>query len=186
MSQSTAVRLPARHARPVSRPVPTPPRLRIVAAPAHTRSRAGAAIACVTLLVGGLVTLLLLQMSLERGAYTLQKTQSQARLLSEQEQSLQEEIERLRAPQNLAALAGKYGMVPAPQPAFLQASDGKVLGVPAPGVAPPSPTVNGADASPAPGASGPAGARGAGKPAAGAAKASSGTDAGTAPEPDQG
>lgn len=141
MSQSTAVRMPTRHARPAARPVPAPPRLRVVAAPAHTRSRAGAVVACATLLVAGLVTLLLVQMSLERGAYALQRTQSQARVLGEQRQALQEELARLQAPQNLAAQASKYGMVPAPNPAFLRASDGKVLGVPAAGVAKPSPTV---------------------------------------------
>ena len=141
MSQSTAVRMPTRHARPAARPVPAPPRLRVVAAPEHARSRAGVVVASVGLLVAGLVTVLLVQMSLERGAYALQREQSQSRVLAEQQQALQEQLERLQAPQNLAKKAAQYGMVPAPNPAFLRASDGKVLGVPAPGVAAPSPTV---------------------------------------------
>ena len=141
MSQSTAVRIPARHARPAARPVPAPPRLRVVAAPEHARSRAGVVVASVALLVAGLVTVLLVQMSLERGAYALQREQSQARVLGEQQQALQEELERLQAPQNLAKKAAEFGMVPAPNPAFLRVRDGKVLGVPAPGVAVPSPTV---------------------------------------------
>lgn len=142
MSQSAAVRVPARHAtRPVARPAPTPPRLRVVTAPAHTRSRAGAAVLCAALLAGGLVTLLLLQMSLERGAYALRDAQRQARVLGDQAQDLNEQLARLQAPQNLAARASALGMVQAPNPAFLRASDGKVLGVPAPGVKPPSPTV---------------------------------------------
>jgi hypothetical protein len=141
MSQSTAVRIPARHARPAPRPVPAPPRLRVVAAPEHARSRAGVVVASVGLLVAGLVTVLLVQMSLERGAYALQREQSQARVLGEQRQALQEQIQQLKAPQNLARKAAGYGMVPAPNPAFLRARDGKVLGVPAPGVAAPSPTV---------------------------------------------
>lgn len=142
MSQSTAVRVPARHARPAPRPVPAPPRLRVVAAPEHARSRAGVVVASVGLLVAGLVTVLLVQVSLERGAYALQREQSQSRMLAEQQQALKEQLERLQAPQNLAKKAAQYGMVPAPNPAFLRASDGKVLGVPAPGVAAPSPTVN--------------------------------------------
>ncbi len=146
MSQSTAVRVPARHARPAARPAPAPPRLRVVSAPTHTRSRAGAVVGCGALLVAGLVTLLLLQMSLERGAYSLQAAQGQARELGEQEQSLREQIEKLQAPQNLAAKAAALGMVEAPNPAFLRASDGRVLGVPAPGVAKPSPTVKTPDA----------------------------------------
>jgi hypothetical protein len=142
MSQATAVRTSARHAtRPVPKPVPQPPRLRVVSAPAAARSRAGAVVGCALLLVAGLVSLLLVQTDLTRGAYTLQETQKQARVLAEQEQSLREELEKLQAPQNLAAAAGRLGMVPAPNPAFLRASDGKVLGVPAPGVAIPSPTV---------------------------------------------
>jgi hypothetical protein len=144
MSQSSAIRASARHAtRPVAaRPVPASPRLRVVAAPAHTRSRAGAVVGCAVLLVAGLVTLLLLQMSLERGTYALRTAQREARVLREQQQSLDEQLERLQAPQNLASRASALGMVQAPNPAFLRASDGKVLGVPAPGVAKPSPTVN--------------------------------------------
>ncbi|WP_088289338.1 hypothetical protein [Kineosporia sp. A_224] len=181
MSQSTAVRMPTRHARPAARPVPAPPRLRVVAAPAHTRSRAGAVVACATLLVAGLVTLLLVQMSLERGAYALQRAQSQARVLGEQQQALQEELERLQAPQNLAAQASRYGMVPAPNPAFLRASDGKVLGVPAAGVAKPSPTVKKpAVATPTPSAKGSAGAKSGAKPGTKPAATSTAKAGGTA------
>jgi hypothetical protein len=135
-------------------------------------------VGCAVLLVAGLVMLLLLQMSLERGAYALQAAQGQARELGEREQSLREQIERLQAPQNLAARATALGMVEAPNPAFLRASDGKVLGVPAPGVARPSPTVKKPSVKAArPAASTPAtkAARPSAKGSAGAAPKASGT-----------
>lgn len=142
MSNATAVRAPARHAaRPAPAPAPQPPRLRVVAAPDHARSRAGAALWCAVLLVAGLVTLLLLQNSLTEGAYDLRTAQQEARKLGEEEQALREQLEKLKAPDNLAAAAGRLGMVPAPNPAFLRVPGGEVLGVPAPGVAAPSPTV---------------------------------------------
>jgi hypothetical protein len=131
MSQTTAVRTAPR---PVGRSAPRPgstaPRLRVVSAPAHTRSRAGLVFGCMTLLGSGLVVLLLLNVGLERGSYVLQDQQAKATQLQDQAQSLREQLATLRAPQNLAARATKLGMVPNPNAAFLRASDGKVLGVP--------------------------------------------------------
>ncbi|HET9657385.1 MAG TPA: hypothetical protein VFP72_18680 [Kineosporiaceae bacterium] len=130
MSQATAVRATARPVgRPAARPVPAPPRLQVVSAPAHTRSRAGLVFACLALLTAGLVALLLLNVSLERGSYQLQAQQTKATQLQDRAQALQEELATLQAPQNLAQQAGKLGMVPNPNAAFLT-SDGKVLGVP--------------------------------------------------------
>jgi len=149
MSQSAAVRT-ARTARPVARhqgrqarpaPAPQPPRLRVVSAARHTRSRAGLVVACVALLVLGLVGLLLLDVSLERGAYDLQAQNQRAEVLREQAQKLRGEIVEQEAPQNLEANARKQGMVPAPgAPVFVQPG-GRTIGVPQRAVAPPSPSV---------------------------------------------
>ena len=141
MSQSTAVTV----TRPVTRPAPRPtarpgtrvpaPRLRVVSAPTHTRSRAGLVVASLAVLAVGLVGLLLLNVSLEKGAFVRRTQQSEIEQLSEQRQALQEALAARQAPQSLAAKAAALGMVEDPSVAFVRARDGGVLGQPSPGVA---------------------------------------------------
>jgi hypothetical protein len=142
MSQATAVtRAPAR---PGTRTVPQQrqqrpaPRLRVVA-PAPRRSFTGLALLCVALLGAGLLALLLLNISIGKGAYALTELQSQQRQLTIQQQALSQDVEDLGAPQNLAARAQKLGMVPAPNTAFVNVPGGKIDGDPAVAVAPPKP-----------------------------------------------
>jgi hypothetical protein len=152
MSQSAAVRtarapraVPHHQGRqPRPAPVPQPPRLRVVSAAGHTRSRAGLVVACVTLLVLGLVGLLLLDVSLERGAYDLRDQNQRAEQLRELSQKYRSEIVEQEAPQNLEDKARKQGMVPAAgAPVFVQPG-GRTIGVPQHAVAPPSPSVTAA------------------------------------------
>jgi len=136
MTRSSAARVtPA--ARPGGRPAPQA-RLRVVAA-GHSRVRMRLAVLCIGLLGGGLVLLLLLNISLSRGSYELYQRQAQQNLLAEQVQSLQEDLLAEQAPQTLAARARTLGMVPAPNPAFVRIGDGKVLGAATPAPVP-SPT----------------------------------------------
>jgi cell division protein FtsB len=151
MSQSAAVRVGRPVARPATRSAARPAgrpaaRLKAVSAPAHTRSRAGLVIGCLALLAVGLIGLLLLNVSLENGAFVRRHQQAQIEQLMEQRQQLKEQIADLEAPQTLAAKAASLGMVDAPSAAFLRASDGHVLGVPSPAVAKVSPK-NSADGS---------------------------------------
>ncbi|HEY6793256.1 MAG TPA: hypothetical protein VI248_01085 [Kineosporiaceae bacterium] len=137
MSQSTAVvtRPAVRPApRPSTRPTARAPRLRVVSAPAHARSRAGLVVASLVLLAVGLVGLLLLNVSLEKGAFVRRTQLAQIEQLTEQAQTLQEQIAAQEAPQALASRAASLGMVEAPNAAFLT-TDGRILGVPSPGVA---------------------------------------------------
>jgi hypothetical protein len=138
MSQSTATaRVPVTRpiARPSSRERPAPPRLRVVAPTTH-RSATGLALLCVALLGGGLLVLLLLNISIGKGAYVLTELQSQQRQLAENKQSLAEQVEAVSAPQELAASARKLGMVPAPNAVFVRLPDGTVEGKPATALAP--------------------------------------------------
>lgn len=186
MSQSAAVRT-ARAPRPLPRhqgqqgrqlrqvaPPPPSPRLRVVSAARHTRSRAGLVVVCVALLVLGLVGLLLLDVSLERGAYDLQAQNQRAEVLREQAQQLRGEIVTQEAPQNLEKNARAQGMVYSPgAPVFVKPGGG-TIGVPQRAVADPSPSVKTPTASPtakAPATAGKAtaGKAGGGKAAAGAA-----------------
>jgi hypothetical protein len=60
---------------------------------------------CVALLTGGLVLLLLLNISLSRGAYELYRGQAQLSRLEEQRQATEEDLLAQQAPQELAARA---------------------------------------------------------------------------------
>jgi len=117
------------------------PRLRVVSAARHTRSRAGLVVACLALLVLGLVGLLLLDVSLERGAYDLQAQGQRAEQLREQAQKIRSEIVEQEAPQNLEQKARQEGMVPAPGAPVFVLPGGRTIGVPQRAVAPPSPSV---------------------------------------------
>lgn len=138
MSQSSAaVRVPVR---PIARPVPGQrtqrPRLRVVAA-APRRSAGGLALLSVGLLGVGLLVLLLLNISIGKGAYALTELQAQQRELAEQKQALSEQVEQAGAPQRLAKQARRLGMVPAPNTAFVRVPDGRVQGQPEVATAPP-------------------------------------------------
>lgn len=142
MSQSVAVRAgtrPVVRGRP--RTMPEQPRLRLVTTPVHVRARSRAVVGSVGLLVAGLIGLLLLNVSLERGAYQLRSSEQEIAQLQEQRQALQEDLAALQAPQNLAGAAEELGMVRNPNAAFVRSADGQVLGVPQQAVTPPTPSV---------------------------------------------
>jgi hypothetical protein len=140
MSSSTAAaRVPARPlVRPASRERVVQPRLRVVAPTAH-RSATGLALVCVGLLGGGLLVLLLLNISIGKGAYALTRLQTEQNQLIDNRQALAEQVEAASAPQRLAESAKKLGMVPAPNTAFVQVPNGRVEGQPAIATAPPKP-----------------------------------------------
>jgi hypothetical protein len=83
----------------------------------------------------GVVGLLLVNTSLQQGAFQAATLSTRATALLNQVQSLQLRVDSLRSPQRLADAAHKLGMVPDPNPAFLRLPDGRVLGVPRPGLA---------------------------------------------------
>lgn len=145
MSQSAAARPAVRAPRPGPGPRavpsrPSPPRLRVVSAPRSTRSRAGLVAVCAGLLVLGLVGLLLLNVSLERGTYDLRDQSTRADQLREQRQRLQVELRARAAPADLDRRARGLGMVDAPpSPLFLVG--GRTLGVPMRAPAPQRPSV---------------------------------------------
>ena len=140
MSQSTAARVPTRPiARPASRERPQP-RLRVVA-PASRRSAGGLALLSLGLLGLGLLVLLLLNISIGKGAYALTELQRQQRQLAQDRQALAEQVEASSAPDRLTAQARKLGMVPNPNPAFLDVPNGTVQGEPEVALAPVKPAV---------------------------------------------
>lgn len=88
------------------------------------------AVLCALVLIGGLVGLLLLNVSLARGAYVSHDLKVASVQLAEREQALNQQVALAATPQQLEARARELGMVEAPSPAFIRLADGTVLGVP--------------------------------------------------------
>nr|WP_221462623.1 septum formation initiator family protein [Streptomyces olivoverticillatus] len=85
----------------------------------------------VVLLGSGLISLLLLNSSLNQGSFELSRLQRKTTELTDEQQALQQEVDRLAAPDALERRARELGMVPGGSPAFLN-PDGTVRGVPSP------------------------------------------------------
>ncbi len=121
----------------VRRPVESParPRLTIVPRVAARAPRIPFVVLVVAVLSVGLVGLLLLNTSLERGAYGVTALQSHADGLAIQQQQLERQVSDLSQPQRVARRAVELGMVQDLTPAFLDLTTGKVLGHAKPGVA---------------------------------------------------
>ena len=131
MSPATARSAARPLTRPASRQIPpSRPQLRVVSA-RQSRPRLRLAISAMALLGGGLVLLLVLNISLSRGSYELYQGELRQHLLAEQQQVLREQLMANQAPQHLARRARALGMVPAPNPVFVRLPDGSVVGVPA-------------------------------------------------------
>jgi hypothetical protein len=105
-------------------------RLRVVTPPAPVRTRTPFVLLCAGVLIGGLLGLLMLNITLSRGAYDRHALTVQSANLSDAEQALSQQVALAAAPQRLEERARSLGMVPAENPAFLRLSDGTVLGVP--------------------------------------------------------
>jgi hypothetical protein len=137
MSQTTATaRVPARPGtRPAQRRAPSQP-LQVLPGRAGEPGNGLFAALCLFLLVGGLVTVLMLNTSIAQGAFTVHDLQRTSAELTETEQALTQAIEAQQAPAQLATRAARLGMVPADSVAFLRLSDGAVLGVARPATKP--------------------------------------------------
>ncbi|WP_128429189.1 hypothetical protein [Streptomyces cyaneus] len=85
----------------------------------------------VVLLGGGLIGLLVLNSALSEGAFKLDDLKRDRKALTDEEQSLQRDIDAYSAPDALQRRARELGMVPGGDPAFL-GPDGTVKGVPSP------------------------------------------------------
>jgi hypothetical protein len=90
----------------------------------------------------GLILLLMINTALDQGAFALQTAQQRGTQLTDEEQQLQLQLSATTAPGALASEAAALGMVPNPQPAFLNPANGTVLGspTPAPTTAKPTPS----------------------------------------------
>ncbi|MBO8194225.1 septum formation initiator family protein [Streptomyces oryzae] len=92
-------------------------------------ARAPFVLLVVLLLGSGLLALLLLNASLNKGSFQLDRLAKETEELTDQQQALQQEVDRYSAPDQLARRAREQGLVPSGNPVFLR-PDGTVRGTP--------------------------------------------------------
>ncbi len=110
-------------------------RLSVVRGGGTSAPRAPFAALVLAVIAVGFVGLLVLNTSLQQGAFHARDLEDRAQALGQQRETLQVHVAALREPQRVAERAAALGMVPNPTPAFLRLSDGKVLGDPSPAAA---------------------------------------------------
>jgi len=94
--------------------------------------RAPFAVLVFAILGAGVVGLLMFNTHMQQGSFYATRLQVRADELTARKQSLDMQLERLRAPQRLAEAGKALGMVAPGVPAFVRLSDGSVLGAPTP------------------------------------------------------
>jgi cell division protein FtsB len=92
-------------------------------------ARAPFVLLIVLLLGTGLLALLLLNASLNKGSFQLTKLEKETEELTDQQQELQQQVDGYSAPDRLAERARERGLVPSGNPVFLN-PDGTVRGAP--------------------------------------------------------
>ncbi len=114
----------------------TRPELRIVRVPTTDRGRTLFIAGCLTLLIGGLLTLLLINTSLAQGSFRIHDLELVQRELADTEQALRQDLDQQSSPQRLAQRAQQLGMVPSDSTAFIPIPGGKVVGTSTPAARP--------------------------------------------------
>jgi hypothetical protein len=117
------------------------PRLAVIQGFAGRRSAIPFALLILGVLGIGLVGLLMLNTAMDANSVKTAQAQQRQAALTDREQELSQQLAGLNAPGALASQAAALGLVPNPQPAFIDPSDGRVLGSPSPAPTPsPTPT----------------------------------------------
>ncbi len=104
------------------------PRLTVVPRVVSRAPRLPFVVLVVLLLAAGLVGLLLLNTSMERGAYRVTALRQQSAELGIEQQALQLKVAAMQDPQLVAQQALRLGMVQNISPAFLSLATGQVIG----------------------------------------------------------
>ncbi|WP_338931167.1 septum formation initiator family protein [Streptomyces netropsis] len=111
--------------------------IRLLPAGAVGAKRTPFVLLVVVLLGSGLLSLLVLNSSLNQGSFELSRLQRKSTELTDEQQALQQEVDQLAAPDALERRARELGMVPGGSPVFLD-PDGTVHGAPSPAAADPA------------------------------------------------
>ena len=110
------------------------PSIQVVATRAQRKARPKVFYAIVTVgvIFGIIISNLLLSVAVASGAYEIAAMQQSNKELGRSYQTMNQDLDRLSSPQNLAANAEALGMVNNSTPVYLRLSDGAVLGTPEP------------------------------------------------------
>lgn len=111
---------------------PSRPRLHVVRAPAHARTRTPFVVLCMGVLAASLLGTLLLNTAMAQGEYDRFALQTELTRAAQEEQRLAGEQARLESPAQIAEAAAARGMVPSTGGGYLRLADGAVLGNPTP------------------------------------------------------
>lgn len=103
-------------------------RLTLVPRPHQTAPRLPFLAVVAAVLLTGVIGLLVFNTHMQQASFAVTSLEARATALHAQEQSLRMQVDTLRNPQRVAQRAQALGMVPVANPAFLQLSDGTVLG----------------------------------------------------------
>lgn len=126
---SAARVLPAREtAAPVARPNEAVPRLRLVQAPVHARSRVPFVLTCIGILAAALLGTLVLNTAMADGSYEAQRIKRELAVQAQITDRYRAELDQLTSPQALAAQAMGLGMVQVANPGILRLSDESIFG----------------------------------------------------------
>lgn len=117
----------------------TDSRLQLLPRPAPRLARTSFITLLATVMGLGFLGVLLLNTSLQQGAYQLRDLERMTGALADRRAVLAQRLAVLEAPNRLAGEARLLGMVPNENPVFLRISDGGVLGIPRPAPRPAAP-----------------------------------------------
>lgn len=129
MSQIAARQTPVRRAPRGANPTANRARLKLVQPTVARQSGVGFVVLCVALVVGGFLSVLLLNTARAQQQYTIDDLQGQTSRLSGTLQELRSEIDAVSAPQQLALKAQTMGLAPANKVTYVRASDHRIVGV---------------------------------------------------------
>ncbi len=127
---SAAQPLPRPHRRRAPAPASAPrPKLSLVPPPARTGGKAFFLIACMLVLVAGLIGSLVLNTLMAHGSYEQSTLQRQLAEQAQTQDTLQTQLDSLTAPLHVAQAAKKLGMVQQQAPLMIRISDGSIVGL---------------------------------------------------------
>lgn len=107
-------------------------RLTLVPTQTVRAPRAPFAVLVFAILGAGVVGLLMFNTHMQQASFYATRLQERAENLTARQQSLDMQLERLRAPQRLAEAGKELGMVAPGVPAFVKLADGSIVGSPTP------------------------------------------------------
>ncbi|SDC72439.1 hypothetical protein SAMN05216410_2253 [Sanguibacter gelidistatuariae] len=113
---------------PASRPSEAVPRLRLVQAPVHARSRVPFVLTCIGILGAALLGTLVLNTAMADGSYEAQRIKRELAVQAQATDRYQADLDALTSPQALAAQATALGMVQVANPGILRLSDQSIFG----------------------------------------------------------